>query len=279
MPSKTIEYKNVKFPPELIVEAYIAFKGLLLEENKVSYSKTFAIRINDKEYWQFDSQEEFFSEFRKDIDSANFKHQHNSNIGGIAFFGFTFSKLSSRFELSIELPERHQIEKVFEIFESNYSKHCTPKEVLIKGIESKVKIFIGHGRNIQWKELKEHLQDKHGFGVICYETGARAGYTITEVLEDMSSKASFALLVLTAEDQSVDGKFHARENVIHETGLFQGKLGFKKAIVLLEDGCNEFSNICGVQQIRFPKNSIANIFGDVLATIYREYDLYKKISS
>ncbi|MES2286282.1 MAG: nucleotide-binding protein [Bacteroidota bacterium] len=279
MPSKTIRYKNVKFPPELVVEAYNVFKGQLAEENKISYSTTFNIKINDSESWQFDSQEEFFSEFRKDIKSADFKHQHKSNNKGTAIFHFSFSKFFSEFVIWIELPERHQIEKVFEIFESSYSKYCIPEVELIKNIESNVKIFIGHGRNTQWKALKEHLQDKHGFNVICYETGARAGYTITEILEEMSSKASFALLVLTAEDQSADGQFHARENVIHETGLFQGKLGFKKAIVLLEDGCNEFSNISGVQQIRFPKNSIAQTFGDVLATVYREYDLLKKISS
>ena len=29
----------------------------------------------------------------------------------------------------------------------------------------------------------------------------------------------------------------ARMNVIHEVGLFQGRLGFERAIVLLEEGC------------------------------------------
>jgi hypothetical protein len=35
----------------------------------------------------------------------------------------------------------------------------------------------------------------------------------------------------------------------HEVGLFQGRLGFEKAIVLLEDGCEEFSNIKGLVQM------------------------------
>ena len=50
-----------------------------------------------------------------------------------------------------------------------------------------------------------------------------------------------AFLVLTAEDEQTDGTLHARENVIHEAGLFQGRLGFEKAIILLEEGCQEFS--------------------------------------
>jgi predicted nucleotide-binding protein len=38
---------------------------------------------------------------------------------------------------------------------------------------------------------------------------------------------------MTAEDEQADGNHHARMNVIHEVGLFQGRLGFERAIVLL----------------------------------------------
>ena len=58
---------------------------------------------------------------------------------------------------------------------------------------------------------------------------------------------------MTAEDEQPDGTLRARENVIHEAGLFQGRLGFEKAIILLEEGCEEFSNIEGLGQIRFPE--------------------------
>ena len=49
-------------------------------------------------------------------------------------------------------------------------------------------------------------------------------------------------------------------NVVHETGLFQGRLGFNKAIVLMEDGCDEFSNIHGLTQIRVTKGKISAAF-------------------
>ena len=63
----------------------------------------------------------------------------------------------------------------------------------------------------------------------------------------------------------------ARPNVIHELGLFQGKLGFQRAIILLEDGVQEFSNILGVNQLRFTRGTISGTFGDILATIRREF--------
>jgi predicted nucleotide-binding protein len=58
--------------------------------------------------------------------------------------------------------------------------------------------------------------------------------------------------------------------VIHEVGLFQGRLGFAKAIVLLEEGCTEFSNIHGLGQIRFPKGNVRAIFEDVRSVLERE---------
>jgi len=39
----------------------------------------------------------------------------------------------------------------------------------------------------------------------------------------------------------------------------------------MEEGIEEFSNIGGVQQLRFGKGNIKEIFGDVLATIRCEF--------
>jgi predicted nucleotide-binding protein len=88
----------------------------------------------------------------------------------------------------------------------------------------------------------------------------------------MLKRSSLAFLVLTGEDKDESGSLHARENVIHETGLFQGRLGFSRAIVLLEEGTAEFSNIHGIDQLRFSKGNIKEVFGDVIAIIKREFD-------
>lgn len=86
----------------------------------------------------------------------------------------------------------------------------------------------------------------------------------------MLDQASFAFLLMTAEDEQADGSLHARMNVVHEVGLFQGRLGFERAIVLLEEGCEEFSNIQGLGQIRFPKGNISAVFEDVRKILERE---------
>ncbi len=86
----------------------------------------------------------------------------------------------------------------------------------------------------------------------------------------MLNQSVFAFLVMTAEDEHNDGSRHARENVIHEAGLFQGRLGFKRAIIVLEDGCTEFGNIHGLGQIRFPAKSIRAVFEEVRRVLERE---------
>jgi predicted nucleotide-binding protein len=68
----------------------------------------------------------------------------------------------------------------------------------------------------------------------------------------------------------LDGRLNARMNVVHEAGLFQGKLGFTRALILLEDGCEEFSNIHGLGQIRFPKGNIKAAFEDIRQVLERE---------
>ena len=71
-------------------------------------------------------------------------------------------------------------------------------------------------------------------------------------------------------DEQSDGKARARENVVHEVGLFQGRLGFERALILLEDGCEEFSNIIGLGQIRYPKGNIAAKYEEIRMVLERE---------
>ncbi len=75
---------------------------------------------------------------------------------------------------------------------------------------------------------------------------------------------------MTAEDETADGAVQARMTVIHEAGLFQGRLGFTKAVVLLEEGCEQFSNIEGLGQIRFPPGNIAAAFEEIRRVLERE---------
>jgi len=132
------------------------------------------------------------------------------------------------------------------------------------------KIFIGHGRSNLWRELKDFFEKRLSLEWDEFNREPVAGFTTQERLQLMLDRACFAFLLMTGEDQHADNSVHARENVIHELGLFQGKLGFRKAIVLLEEGCAEFSNIEGLNQIRFHKDNISACFEEIRQVLERE---------
>lgn len=131
-------------------------------------------------------------------------------------------------------------------------------------------VFIGHGRSKEWKDLKDFIKDRMRLPWDEFNRVPVAGIPNTVRLSTMLDAAAIAFLVLTAEDELADGKLQARMNVVHEAGLFQGRLGFSRAIILLEEGCEEFSNIQGLGQIRFPKNNIRAAFHDVQLVLERE---------
>ena len=132
------------------------------------------------------------------------------------------------------------------------------------------KIFIGHGHSPQWREIKDFLSDRLGLDWDEFNRVPVAGVPNTIRLAQMLDQACMAFLILTAEDEDSDGTLHARMNVVHEAGLFQGRMGFERAIILLEDGCEGFSNIEGLGQIRFPKGNISAIFEEVRQVLQRE---------
>lgn len=132
------------------------------------------------------------------------------------------------------------------------------------------KVFIGHGgASTDHLKLGLWLSDR-GLEWEVFDRKPTAGMSIKERLLEMLNNAQIAFLLMTSEDENAEGKSVARANVIHEVGLFQGRLGWMKAIILLEDGCEEFSNIKGVGQIRYPKGNINAAFDEIRQILERE---------
>jgi len=259
---KSKDYSYTFFPPEVLKEAVQVFEHHIDDEEKRKPRSVQLYVTTKGESWDHESEEEFFSDYRNGTHSAVFWKQYN--CGGIRL-----QVVRDTSQIQVEADQRSHIQAVYEVFESNADK-CK-LENKQKTEDTAPTVFIGHGRNPQWKDLKDHLHEKHGYKIEAYEIGARAGHVIRDILEEMLDKSSFALLVMTAEDETSEGEFRARQNVIHEIGLFQGRLGFSRAIVLLEESTEDFSNLQGIDQVRFNKGNIKETYGEVLATLRREF--------
>lgn len=166
------------------------------------------------------------------------------------------------------------------LVQEDFSKRIGHLRLFIEGLEALLqvtqtplsgkRIFIGHGQSLLWRELKDFIVDRLELQWDEFNREAVAGDSTTARLQAMMQQAGFALLVMTADEERADATLHARPNVIHEIGLFQGHLGLRRAIVLLEDGCTEFSNIIGLSQIRFPRGDISARFEAVRQVLERE---------
>lgn len=255
---KKKSYPKIRFSAKVIRNAIGRMEEII---GAGEQPRTFYSVAKDGERWKYDNFDEFLASYQApDTRSAGVDYAWGHDRE------FSFSLFTEESQIAVRLPDRSSIEAVFSTFDE---ADPADKSDISYGTEP-IRIFIGHGRNQQWEKLKTHLQDQHSLTVIAYETGARAGHTIRDIIDDMAKNASFALLVLTGEDKTEHG-LRARQNVIHECGLFQGRLGFHRALLLVEQGVELASNFDGIQQLRFKRGRISEVFGDVIATLKREF--------
>ncbi|MYB19145.1 MAG: hypothetical protein F4Y16_09185 [Holophagales bacterium] len=270
-------YVHSVFTAVVLEEAIETVRRLAptLEEDDSHYiTRTVTI---DRSQWTYDSDAEFFAACRRSMHDVSYAEEFSLYRGRDEDdLDFRFYSLVNNAGVHIATVEvkslkRDVIAAVAGVFENHADAARVPEpdpEDQEDGNEPTV--FVGHGHNPAWRDLKDHLTDKHGITIEAYEIGARAGHAVRDILQSMLKSCSMALLVMTGDDE-VGEHARTRQNVVHEAGLFQGKLGFERAIVLIEEGVESFSNIDGIETIRFEKGSIQSTFGDVVATIRREF--------
>jgi predicted nucleotide-binding protein len=131
------------------------------------------------------------------------------------------------------------------------------------------RIFIGHCSSPAWRSLHRYLEEVLGLQTPWFDDVPPQGFAAEERLRGMVEGVVAAFIVFTLEDELSGHQAVVRENVAHEIGLFQGRLGPNRAFILLEEGCEGFSGVHGVAQIRFPAGRIEASFADIRRVLER----------
>ena len=101
-------------------------------------------------------------------------------------------------------------------------------------------VFLVHGRNTTVRDRVDlYLTKELGLHVKVMAAEAHGGRTLPEKFEEIAQECSFAVFLMTADDQlrTSDGSElrRARQNVVLEVGYFWGALGRRKHVAFLVD--------------------------------------------
>jgi hypothetical protein len=250
VPQLTRTYPAGWLTPEQLRSAYEAFDRQT--NNDVPGRRQLRV-LRDGETWEFEESDEFLAELSDDAHAVEVVLEWEVDA-------FTISHSLGGTTITIRLGSRSQIDSIVGVLPA-------PAADGVQELAAAFTVFLGHGRSPQWLVLADHLRRVQGVDVVTYESTARVGEPAMSVLERLTGRCAFAILVHTAEVAGTDGTLHAGPNVIHETGLFQARLGADRALILREATCHAFSNVAGLTERRFGEGQIQQVFGDVTAIL------------
>ena len=144
----------------------------------------------------------------------------------------------------------------FKLLHAIDSNHSGPAE--------KDSVFISHGRSDDWMKIQLFLEKEAEFRTIELQQLASCGRSIMDKLQDAAARCSFAVIVMTGDDGSLAGPARVRENVMHEIGFFQGRLGLDRVVLVYEEGVSMPSNLGGIVYLPFVRGQIESVYGKLV---------------
>ena len=121
-------------------------------------------------------------------------------------------------------------------------------------------IFIVHGHDtLRAERVARIVKEATGRQTIILREQANLGQTLIEKFERHATKVSYAIVVLTPDDEGgprnqIERSPRGRQNVIFEMGYFYGALGRDRVSVLLQPGVEKPSDVDGIVYIGFDDN-------------------------
>jgi predicted nucleotide-binding protein len=162
--------------------------------------------------------------------------------------------------------ERGALEDVVRDLEYVFEVRSASQASLIGPPAAPRRVFLSHGRANDWREVQTFIERDVGLSTLELAQEPNRGRTVLQKLAEESNRCSYAVVVMTGDDDTGHEQPRARENVIHEIGYFQARYGLNRVALLYEEGTSIPSNIHGLVYIPFPKGLVSATFG----TLHRE---------
>jgi predicted nucleotide-binding protein len=156
--------------------------------------------------------------------------------------------------------DRNQLDRlaraIDQIFETRAHSELAPPVPVLEP-----RVFISHGRSEDWRKVQAFIERDLNTQTLELAQEPSRGRTILAKLDEESRRCSYAVIVMTGDDTNAAGVPVARQNVLHEIGFLQARLGMSAVCLLHEEGTEIFSNIHGLVYVPFPKGTVEATFG------------------
>ncbi|MQY28119.1 hypothetical protein NRB56_37020 [Nocardia sp. RB56] len=131
------------------------------------------------------------------------------------------------------------------------------------------RVLILHDENPQWQDVQRFLERRCGLetdqlGPADFDAGG-----FEAAVGGPLSRCGFAVCILSARD-SVHGFRQPSQAIVHQVGILQGRYGFGRVAILVEDGCDLFTNLSGLIRLEFPRGRVEAKFLELHRMLLRE---------
>jgi predicted nucleotide-binding protein len=234
------------------------------EENKIRDLGTELQR----DYSRLDEIIEHYGGYGVDFRSPLLEKMYGKKIYTI--FGMAFGPLEPARYIQ-KLKALVEIKRIVNAAIGKLEKEGKSWDIPIKKREAKShkpKVFIScSGKSTALTELRDFLNDM-GIEKLLVVKKPNLDRTINVKVEEYLDEADFVIILATGDSKDRNDMPIPAGNVIHEIGLAQAKHKLKgKIIYLIEEGVEFPSNIKPKGYVRFNRDNIEHIFGDIVKEI------------
>lgn len=131
-------------------------------------------------------------------------------------------------------------------------------------------VFLVHDNSSYGPAVRQFVQKNCGLPVYEATVPEAGDPDFAAAMGKRLASCSLAICLLSARDTMSDGSRRVAQNIVHQAGIFQGRYGFGRVAILVEEDCDTFSNIAGLIRIDFSAGRVEGTFPELERMLRRE---------
>lgn len=119
-------------------------------------------------------------------------------------------------------------------------------------------------------QVQRFITERCHLSVQEWRSGRMAANDLISELDRELSHCSFAVCLLGDDASGAGSRKRANQDAVHQAGILQGRYGFGRVALLIEEGCDMFSNLAGLIRLDFPVGRVETTFLELERMLQRE---------